>query len=77
MDGPSSKAGNAPTAVVIRQFTPSRIERQLLAQVFELVCGSQCELESSHSAALSTSPTSGVSAGEQAIESPNRGGHAA
>jgi len=77
MDGPSSEAGDALTAVVIRQFTPSRIERQLLAQVFELVCGPQCEAEASHATALSRSPTHGVRTGERAIEAPSAGRHAA
>ncbi len=77
MDRPLSNAGTALTAVVIRQFTPSRIERQLLAQAFELVCDSRSELETSHSAALRTSPTHGVSTGEQAIQAPSAGRHAA
>lgn len=73
MDSPSGKAGNALTAVVLRQFTPSRIERQLLAQVFELVCGSRCEAKASHSAALSTALTHGVSTGEQSMEAISAG----
>jgi hypothetical protein len=39
MDGLPINASNAMTGSVVRQFAPSRIERQLLAQVFELVCG--------------------------------------
>ena len=77
MDGPSSKAGNALTAVVIRQFTPSRIERQLLAQAFELVCGQRCEAEASHAAALSIALTHGVSTGEQSMEALSAGRRAA
>ena len=37
MEGSFGSAGSAMTAVV-RQFVPSRIECDLLAQVFELVC---------------------------------------
>lgn len=37
MDDAWQRDGNAATARIIRQFAPSRIERQLLAQVFELV----------------------------------------
>ena len=40
-----SNASNGMTATVVREFTPSRIERQLLAQVFELVCGRRGESE--------------------------------
>ena len=47
MDGSSKHAGNAMPATVVRQFTPSRIERQLLAQAFELVCGPRWEAEDS------------------------------
>ena len=49
MDGSLNDAGNAMAALVVRQFTPSRIEHQLLAQVFDLVCGRQCAVEESHS----------------------------
>ena len=47
MDESVNRAGNAVGAVVVRQFTPSRIESQLLAQVFELVCARQCDVEES------------------------------
>jgi hypothetical protein len=47
MDGSSKHGGKAMTAMVVRQFTPSRIERQLLAQVFELVCGPRWKAEGS------------------------------
>ena len=39
MDGLCNSASKKATARVVRQFSPSRIECQLLAQVFELVCG--------------------------------------
>ena len=48
MDGSAISAGKGMTAMVVRQFTSSRIERQLLAQAFELVCGPRCEREESH-----------------------------
>jgi hypothetical protein len=34
-------------ALVVRQFTPARIERQLLAQVFDLVCNDAQRVSSS------------------------------
>lgn len=39
MEGRLSQGGGGVTALVAREFAPSRIEHQLLAQVFELVCG--------------------------------------
>ena len=41
MDDARQGDGNAVTAKVVRQFAPSRIERQLLAQVFDLVSHDQ------------------------------------
>lgn len=41
MDDARQSDGNAVTATVVRQFAPSRIERQLLAQVFDLVSHDQ------------------------------------
>jgi hypothetical protein len=37
MDRRGKSAGYAAIALVVRQFSPSRIERQLLTQVFECV----------------------------------------
>lgn len=37
MERHSNHAGSAMLASVVRQFTPSRIEHQLLGQVFEFV----------------------------------------
>ena len=37
MERRSNPAGSTRLASVVRQFTPSRIEHQLLAQVFEFV----------------------------------------
>jgi hypothetical protein len=37
MDRRGKPASNAAIALVVRQFSPSRIERQLLTQVFECV----------------------------------------
>ena len=39
MDGKGDPVGGAATVAVVRRFAPSRIERQLLVQAFELVCG--------------------------------------
>lgn len=41
MDGISRRASNQATALLVRQFAPSRLERQLLAQAYERVCGFQ------------------------------------
>lgn len=41
MDDARQSDGKAVTARVVRQFAPSRIERQLLAQVFDLVAHDQ------------------------------------
>ena len=41
MDDSRKGNRNAAIALVVRQFAPSRIERQLLAQVFDLVCQEQ------------------------------------
>lgn len=38
MDDSSKQAGNDAMAIVARSFEPARIERQLLAHVFDLVC---------------------------------------
>lgn len=39
MDGLCNSASKKVAASVVREFSPSRIECQLLTQVFELVCG--------------------------------------
>ena len=39
MERRSNQADSTRLASVVRQFTPSRIEHQLLAQVFEFVVG--------------------------------------
>lgn len=46
MEGSIGRASSATTAVV-RQFAPSRIECELLAQVFELVCTKRSRQEES------------------------------
>jgi|CXWJ01.1.fsa_nt_gi hypothetical protein len=68
MDGSSISAGKGMTATVVRQYTSSRIERQLLAQAFELVCGSRCDVEESSLMEPYASRSHGVSEGGQAIE---------
>jgi len=42
MERRSNQASNAMLASVVRQFTPSRIEQQLLGHVFEFVVTSRC-----------------------------------
>ncbi len=67
MDGSLNDAGIAMAALVVRQFTPSRIEHQLLSQVFDLVCGQQCAVDESCSSGRSAVPTRRVGDGGQAI----------
>lgn len=69
MDSSSISAGKGMTAMVVRQFRSSRIERQLLAQAFELVCGPRCEREESRLAEQYASQSHGVSEGGGALES--------
>ncbi len=68
MDVSGNRAGNAMTATVVRQFTPSRIERELLAQVFELVCGQRREVEAPACEEPYAPGTRRVDKGTQAIE---------
>ena len=77
MDGSFKHAGNAVTAMVVRQFTPSRIERQLLAQVFELVCARRCAVEESGLATQAATGTQRFGDGEHVVESHNAGRRAA
>ena len=67
MDVSLNGAGNAMAALVVRQFTPSRIEHQLLAQVFDLVCGQQYAVAELRSTGPSTAPTHRLGDGGQAI----------
>jgi hypothetical protein len=67
MDVALNDAGNAVVALVVRQFTPSRIEKQLLAQVFDLICGHQCAVDESRSTGKSAAPTHCMGDGGQAI----------
>ena len=77
MDGSLNRAGNAMAALVVRQFTPSRIERQLLAQVFDLVCGQQCAMNESRSTGRSAAPTHRVGDGGPGFVAPGAGRHTA
>lgn len=45
MDGLRKQVDGSTSAMVVRQFSPSRIEKQLLAQTFELVIGLQTEAD--------------------------------
>ncbi len=68
MDVSGNRAGSAVTATVIRQFTPSRIERELLAQAFELVCGQRHKVEATACEEPNAARTRRVGKGTQAIE---------
>ncbi len=52
MDGQENDQNSGAGTVIVRQFAPSRIERQLLAQIFELVCGQTIALTAPGSANL-------------------------
>lgn len=77
MDGSLNSAGNAMAAMVVRQFTPSRIERQLLAQVFDLVCDQRCDMGQSRSIRWSAVQTHRVGDGGQGIAAHVAGRRAA
>jgi hypothetical protein len=77
MDGRSNRAARGTMAVVVRQFAPSRIERQLLAQAFELLCGRQSEAVGSHGRDWGAATAACQSTDEQAAASPNAGRAAA
>ena len=47
MERLSNIGSTGTTATVVRQFAPSRIEVQLLAQVFDLVCNQRWAFEKS------------------------------
>ena len=55
MDGSRSYACNHVTAVVAREFEPTRIEHQLLTQTFDLVCKAVVTQEASTNS-TTTSP---------------------
>jgi hypothetical protein len=76
MEVRSGKVTDATSGFVVRQFSPSRIERQVLAQVFELVCGQQREAGVADSRSLGTVPAHGVEA-VQLTEAPVAGRRAA
>ena len=67
MDVALNDAGNAVAALVVRQFTPCRIEHQLLAQVFDMVCGQHGAVDESRSTGRSAAATHCVGDGGQAI----------
>ena len=77
MDGSRKDAGSAVTATVVRQFVPSRIERQVLAQAFELVCGQRCKLERSACAGRNAMQTDRVGERGLAIDTHAAGRRAA
>ena len=77
MDSSWKGAGKPVTATVVRRFMPSRIERQLLARVFELVCGPGCEVEESAGAGQNAARTHRVGEYRQAIDTHAAGRRAA
>ena len=67
MEGSLNGADSATTAVVVRRFVSSRIERQLLAQVFELVCEQRSQTEATDSLGQNGHATSRLDRGLQAV----------
>jgi hypothetical protein len=77
MNGSANRAGNAMTAVVARQFAPSRLERELLVRVFELVCGLGSMAKDSDLAASGTGHTYGIGVVEESLHTQTEGRRAA
>ncbi len=68
MDGLLERFAKGMTATVVRQFVPSRIEHQLLAQVFEIVYDQESGRDESRWAAQSSVSTQAVRNDEQMIK---------
>ena len=68
MEGLSSNGGGPITATVVRQFAASRIERQLLAQAFDLLCGRQWEVKGFCCSEQSAPETHHVGVDQEAME---------
>jgi len=77
MNGSFDHAGTAMTATVVRQFLPSRLERQLLARVFELVCDRQRVTETSPSTIGTAAGTQSRGDDNQSFEADHAGRRAA
>ncbi len=77
MNGSTNLAGDAMTAVVARQFAPSRLERELLAQVFELVCGLGSGANDFDSATSGTSHTGSIGVAKESLHTQIEGRRAA
>ena len=73
----SKGSTNSVSVIVVRQFSPSRIERQVLTQVFELVCGQRPESGESHSDRSSAVASHRVHESDQATEGVVAGRRAA
>jgi hypothetical protein len=56
MDVGSKVTSPAVNATVVRQFAPTRIEREVLAQVFALVCRGLVELRTTDQSELPECP---------------------
>ncbi len=68
MDGLQKQDGEGATAVVARGFEPVRIERQLLARVFDLVC----EIEKRASQSVAGIPERPIAEQQIAVSSARR-----
>lgn len=75
MDDTFNAAVKSMTATVVRQVAPSRIERQLLVRVFELVCVRQCAMEERRTTTQAATGTQGDA--ESAMDSRSVGRDAA
>ena len=72
MEGSSERASSA-IAAVVRHFAPSRIERDLLTQVFELVCARQGRPELADANTLDKRPPAAVETEYERIETHSAG----
>lgn len=73
----AKKIRGAVTGTVVRQFVPTRIERQVLAHVFALVCGGPpCESKTD-SPCVQTVPVRHLTDDQQCTEACNAGRRAA
>ena len=77
MEGCLSHARKAMTATVIRQFKSSRIEREVLVRVFDLLWGGLSDVGTCDLGTQSLGHGSGVSDAGAAIEVHDTGRHVA
>ena len=77
MDVISKKLLGAGTGFVVRQFLPSRIERDVLAHVFELICGQGHEAGLAQTTDGNAASSHCSEAGEQTFDGVTAGRRAA